>query len=66
MFLWIFCTGVQRVIFHDDHRRGVPAPAESHRMGLTSIRRIAQGYGGSVRVEETGGQFGICVIFRNL
>ena len=41
-------------------------PAESYGIGLNSIRRIAQGYGGSVRVEETGGQFGICVIFRNL
>lgn len=47
MFLWIFCTGVQRVIFHDDHRRGVPAPAESHRTGTqhTLLRKWDRGEG---------------------
>ena len=41
-------------------------PAESYGIGLNSIRRIAQGYGGSVTVEEAEGRFHICVIFRNL
>lgn len=40
--------------------------AESYGIGLSSIRRIAQGYGGSVTVEETGKQFRISIIFRNL
>ena len=39
---------------------------ESYGIGLNSIRRIAQGYGGSVTVEENEGQFCISVIFRNL
>ena len=39
---------------------------ESYGIGLNSIRRIAQLYGGSVTVEETGEQFCISVIFRNL
>ena len=40
--------------------------AESYGIGLNSIRRIAQGYGGSVTLEETPGQFSISIIFRNL
>ena len=40
--------------------------AESYGIGLSSIRRIAQSYGGSVSVEENGAQFHIFVIFRNL
>lgn len=39
---------------------------ESYGIGLNSIRRIVQGYGGSVNVEETEGQFRISIIFRNL
>ena len=39
---------------------------ESYGIGLNSIRRIAQGYGGSVSVEENERQFCISVIFRNL
>ena len=39
---------------------------ESYGIGLNSIRRIAQGYGGSVGVEEAEGQFQISIIFRNL
>jgi len=42
------------------------AQPESYGIGLNSIRRIAQGYGGSVTVEETEGQFCISIIFRNL
>ena len=44
-------------------RTGQP---ESYGIGLNSIRRIVQGYGGSLTVEETEGQFRISVIFRNL
>lgn len=40
--------------------------AESYQLGLNSIRRIAQLYGGSVTVEETAELFSITVIFRNL
>ena len=39
---------------------------ESYGIGLNSIRRIAQGYGGTVTVEEAGAQFCISIIFRNL
>ena len=39
---------------------------ESYSIGLNSIRRITQGYGGSVTVEENEGQFRISIIFRNL
>ena len=37
------------------------AHGESYGIGLNSIRRIAQGYGGSVNVEENEGQFYICI-----
>ena len=40
--------------------------AESYGIGLNSIRRIAQSYGGSVAVEEDKHQFRISIIFRNL
>lgn len=40
--------------------------AESYGIGLNSIRRIAQMYGGSVTVEESKEQFRISIIFRNL
>lgn len=39
---------------------------ESYGIGLNSIRRIAQMYDGSVTVEETGGQFCICIMLCNL
>ena len=41
-------------------RKGGP-PAESYRMGLNSIRRIAQNYGGEVVVTETAAWFEITV-----
>ena len=41
-------------------------PGESYGIGLNSIRRIAQGYGGNVDVENDQQQFCICIIFRNL
>lgn len=44
-------------------RRGAP---EGYGIGLNSIRRIAQAYGGSVTAEETAGRFSICIIFRIL
>lgn len=34
---------------------------ESYGIGLSSIRRIVQGYGGSVTVEESAEQFSICI-----
>ena len=34
---------------------------ESYGIGLSSIRRIVQGYSGSVTVEESGQQFSICI-----
>ena len=41
-------------------------PAESYGIGLNSIRRIAQMYGGSVSVEENKGQFCIQIVLRDL
>jgi hypothetical protein len=38
---------------------------ESYEIGLNSIRRIAQGYDGSVTVEKTEAQFRISILFRN-
>ena len=40
--------------------------AESYGIGLNSIRRIVQAYGGSVTVEDSAEQFSVSVIFRNL
>ena len=39
---------------------------DSYQIGLNSIRRIAQGYGGSVTVDEGNDRFSISVLFRNL
>lgn len=44
----------------------VASPAESHRMGLTGIRRIAQSYGGSMEVTEDGKTFSMTVILADL
>lgn len=40
--------------------------SESHQIGLSSIRRIAQHYGGSVTVEESGAAFSITVILSQI
>ncbi len=40
--------------------------AESYGLGLHSIRRIAQNYGGGVEVQQTETEFEISIIFRNL
>lgn len=39
---------------------------ESYGIGLSSIRRIAQHYGGSVTTEESTEQFIICILLRDL
>ncbi len=41
-------------------------PSESYKMGLNSIRRIAQGYGGTVKVSEENGMFEIIITFSNI
>ena len=44
-----------------------PKPqSEGYQIGLSSIRRIVQGYGGSVTVEENKEQFCICILLRDL
>ncbi|MBR2622373.1 MAG: HAMP domain-containing histidine kinase [Clostridia bacterium] len=41
--------------------RAVDAPTESYRMGLSSIRRIAHNYDGSVEIESNGSTFEITI-----
>ena len=40
--------------------------SESYQIGLNSIRRIAQHYGGSVAVEENGAAFSITIILSQI
>lgn len=42
------------------------APSESYQIGLNSIRRIAQFYGGSVTVEEKGEDFSITICLADI
>ncbi|MBO5109310.1 MAG: HAMP domain-containing histidine kinase [Clostridia bacterium] len=51
--------GIQ--ICQSNHVKKPKSTATSYRMGLNSIRRIAQNYGGSVAVEETDSVFTITV-----
>ena len=46
-------------------RRG-QMPSESYKMGLYSIRRIAQNYGGGVEVSEDGDRFEIVITLSNI
>jgi signal transduction histidine kinase len=41
-------------------------PWESYKMGLHSIRRIAQNYGGTVEVHDTDGKFEIMITLSNI
>ena len=54
------------VIFQSNTVNLTASPAESHRMGLAGIRRIAQGYGGSVEVTQESGTFSIAVILSDI
>ncbi len=54
------------VIHQANAVRQVGQPIESYRMGLNSIRRIAQNYGGTVEVSEADGQFEITVVLSDI
>ncbi len=41
-------------------------PSESYKMGLNSIRRIAQNYGGTVEVSDSDGKFEIIITLSNI
>ena len=41
-------------------------PADSHKMGLYSIRRIAQNYGGTVEVHDENGKFTIVITLSDI
>lgn len=46
--------------------RQQPQPSDSYKLGIHSIRRIAQHYGGSVTAEQRGENFEISIFFRIL
>ena len=46
--------------------RPQPQPSDSYRLGIQSIRRIAQHYGGSVTAQQRGETFEISIFFRIL
>ncbi len=54
-------TGDGLILRQENRRRKAPLDTESFGIGLASIRRIAQRYGGSVTVEEDEGRFAITV-----
>ena len=41
-------------------------PTESYKLGLNSIRRIAQNYGGSVEISQTEEVFNIVITLSNI
>ena len=52
------------VIAQSNYKRILTEKVESHRVGLSSIRRIANNYGGSVEVQETEEIFSIAIALR--
>ncbi len=54
------------VIRQSNHIRKNAQPSESHKMGLSSIRRIAQHYAGSVEVSEAQGKFEIVITLSHI
>ncbi len=53
-------------IRQSNHVRKDKQTSESHKMGLSSIRRIVHNYGGTVEVSETDGKFEIIITLSNI
>ena len=60
----IFMEHGALVIAQSNYKRILTEKVESHRVGLSSIRRIAHNYGGSVEVQETVEIFSIAIALR--
>ena len=53
------------MIAQSNYKKILTGEVESHRVGLSSIRRIAHNYGGSVEIQETEEIFSIAIALRN-
>ena len=64
--LSIFKMGGDLVIRQSNITKKDKQPSESYKMGLHSIRRIAQNYGGTVEVHDADGKFEIMITLSNI